>query len=326
MRLVEQVLARLGAVDALVNNAGRAPRVRADLLEASEESFEDLMRTNLQGPYFLTQAIARLLIQRRGAETAVPRSAIVFITSVSADLASANRGEYLRQQGGPGHGREAVRRAPGSAWGAGVQGRAGIIATDMTAAVKESYDARIAGGLVPEGRWGTPEEGRVVAALLRGDVPYATGTIVHVDGGLTIPRLWGANRPPTGGRAVGEPPDSGRGGSRTAPTEDSYDRVVHRHRWPPDRRDPDGERRAGDGAREPGTPEIRLMTLDPGHFHAALVQKEMYPDVSPNVHVFAPLGPDLIGHLDRIAAFNAAPTTRPPGSSRSTPARTISSG
>ena len=66
IRLVEQVVARLGTVDALVNNAGRAPRIRADLLEASEESFEELMRTNLQGPYFLTQAIARLLIQRRG--------------------------------------------------------------------------------------------------------------------------------------------------------------------------------------------------------------------------------------------------------------------
>ena len=190
MRLVEQVVARLGAIDVLVNNAGRAPRVRADLLEASEESFEDLVRTNLQGPYFLTQSIARLLIQRRGAEAAVPRSGIVFITSVSADLASPNRGEYCVSKAGLAMAVKlfAARLAP---HGVPVyEVRPGIIATDMTAGVKESYDVRIAGGLVPEGRWGTPEDvGRAVAALLRGDVPYATGTVIHVDGGLTIPRL-----------------------------------------------------------------------------------------------------------------------------------------
>jgi NAD(P)-dependent dehydrogenase (short-subunit alcohol dehydrogenase family) len=190
LRLVEQVLARLGAVDALVNNAGRAPRVRADLLEASEESFDEVIRTNLQGPYFLTQAIARLLIQRRGAEAAVPRSGIVFITSVSADLASPNRGEYCVSKAGLAMAVKlfAARLAP---HGVPVyEVRPGIIATDMTAGVKESYDARIAGGLVPEGRWGTPEDvGRAVAALLRGDVPYASGTVIHVDGGLTIPRL-----------------------------------------------------------------------------------------------------------------------------------------
>ena len=190
IRLVEQAVARLGTVDALVNNAGRAPRIRADLLEASEESFEELMRTNLQGPYFLTQAIARLLIQRRGAEAAVTRSAIVFITSVSADLASPNRGEYCVSKAGLAM---AVKLFAARLASHGVpvyEVRPGIIATDMTAGVKETYDARIASGLVPEGRWGTPEDvGRVVAALLRGDVPYATGTVVHVDGGLTIPRL-----------------------------------------------------------------------------------------------------------------------------------------
>jgi NAD(P)-dependent dehydrogenase (short-subunit alcohol dehydrogenase family) len=190
MRLVERVVARLGAIDALVNNAGRAPRVRADLLEASEESFEGLMRTNLQGPYFLTQAIARLMVERRRAETAIPRCAIVFITSVSADLASPARGEYCVSKAGLAMTAKlfAARLAP---HGVPVyEVRPGIIATDMTAGAKETYDARIAGGLVPEGRWGTPEDvGRAVAALLRGDVPYATGTVIHVDGGLTIPRL-----------------------------------------------------------------------------------------------------------------------------------------
>jgi 3-oxoacyl-[acyl-carrier protein] reductase len=189
-RLVEQVVARFGTIDALVNNAGRGPRVRADLLDASEASFEELVRTNLQGPYFLTQAVARLLLARRSADVVTPPSAIVFITSVSADMASANRGDYCVSKAGLAMAVKlfAIRLAP---HGVPVyEVRPGIVATDMTASVREAYDARIAGGLVPEARWGTPEDvGRAVAALLRGDVSYATGTIIHVDGGLTIPRL-----------------------------------------------------------------------------------------------------------------------------------------
>ena len=189
-RLVAQVLTRFGGIDALVNNAGRGPRVRADLLDASEASFEELLRTNLQGPYFLTQAIAREFVERRKADVGHTRCAIVFITSVSADMASPNRGEYCVSKAGLAMAAKlfAARLAP---HGIPVyEVRPGIIATDMTAGVKETYDARIAAGLVPEGRWGTPEDvGRAVAALLRGDVSYATGTIIHVDGGLTIPRL-----------------------------------------------------------------------------------------------------------------------------------------
>ncbi len=190
VRLVERVIARFGAIDALVNNAGRAPRVRADLLDASEASFEELVQTNLQGPYFLTQAVARVLLERGGARPAAPRGGIVFITSVSADMVSINRGDYCVSKAGLAMAVKlfAARLAP---HGVPVyEVRPGVIATDMTAAVKEAYDARIAGGLVPEGRWGTPEDvGRAVAALLRGDVSYATGTVIHVDGGLTIPRL-----------------------------------------------------------------------------------------------------------------------------------------
>ena len=189
-RLLEQVITRLGALDALVNNAGRAPRVRADLLDASEASFEDLVRTNLQGPYFLTQAVARLLVARRGSDVGIPPSGIVFITSVSADMASPNRGEYCVSKAGLAMAVKlfAARLAP---HGVPVyEVRPGIVATDMTAGVKEAYDARIASGLVPDGRWGTPEDvGHAVAALLRGDVSYATGTVIRVDGGLSIPRL-----------------------------------------------------------------------------------------------------------------------------------------
>jgi NAD(P)-dependent dehydrogenase (short-subunit alcohol dehydrogenase family) len=188
-RLVAEVRARFGAVNALVNNAGRAPGVRADLLEASEESFEGLLRTNLQGPYFLTQAIARDQVDRRRADSSFEAS-IVFITSVSAEMASPNRGEYCVSKAALSM---AARLFAARLAEHGVpvyDVRPGIIATDMTAAVHDAYDRRIADGLVPERRWGQPEDvGKVVAALVRGDLPYATGTVIHVDGGLSMPRL-----------------------------------------------------------------------------------------------------------------------------------------
>ena len=189
VRIVADVRAALGPVNALVNNAGRAPRVRQDLLEAQEESFEELLRANLQGPYFLTQAIARDQVERRRADPSFAAS-IVFVTSVSAEMASPNRGEYCVSKAGLSMAARlfAVRLA---ADGIPVyEVRPGIIATDMTAAVRDVYDRRIADGLVPELRWGQPDDvGRAVAALLRGDLPYATGTVVVVDGGLSLPRL-----------------------------------------------------------------------------------------------------------------------------------------
>jgi 3-oxoacyl-[acyl-carrier protein] reductase len=188
-RLTHALKARYGALDALVNNAGRAPRHRADLLDAREDSFEELMRTNLQGPYFLTQSIAREQVVRRQADPAFTAT-IVFITSVSAEMASVNRGEYCVSKAGLSM---AARLFASRLAAHGIpvyEVRPGIVATDMTAGVKEAYDRRIAEGLVPERRWGQPEDvGRVVAALLRGDAPYATGSIINVDGGLSLPRL-----------------------------------------------------------------------------------------------------------------------------------------
>ena len=188
-QLLASVIAHYGVLHALVNNAGRAPRVRADLLAATEESFEEVLRTNLQGPYFLTQAVARMLAQQTANNAQAPR-AIVFISSVSAEMASTHRGEYCVSKAGLSMAAKlfAVRLAPD---GIPVyEVRPGIIATDMTAGVKETYDKRIGEGLVPDSRWGQPEDvGRAVAALLRGDIAYATGTVVHVDGGLSIPRL-----------------------------------------------------------------------------------------------------------------------------------------
>jgi 3-oxoacyl-[acyl-carrier protein] reductase len=211
---LDQVMTRFGDLHALVNNAGGAPRVRADLLEAGEASFEELVRTNLQGPYFLTQAVARLMIDRRqeeagravtttGASTpqadgfsvtttdvAMRHRAIVFITSVSADLASPNRGEYCVSKAGLAMAVKLFAARLAADQVPVYEVRPGIIATDMTAGVREVYDRRIAEGLVPEQRWGTPADvGRVVAALLRGDLPYATGAVIPVDGGLTVPRL-----------------------------------------------------------------------------------------------------------------------------------------
>ena len=185
-RLLDWLDSQHSGLDALVNNAGRAPRTRADLLETQEASFEELLRVNLQGPYFLTQQIAARMV----ASPSRPAGGIVFVTSVSAEMASLNRGEYCVSKAGLAMAVKlfAARLAPHAI--PVYEVRPGIIETDMTAGVRALYDERIAGGLVPEGRWGTPVDvGRVVAALLRGDVPYATGSVIHVDGGLSIPRL-----------------------------------------------------------------------------------------------------------------------------------------
>jgi len=187
-QLLDEIRGR-GAIHALVNNAGRAPRVRADILEASEESFAELIHTNLQGPYFLTQGIARDMLDHRRDDPTFAAS-IVFITSVSAEMVSVNRGDYCISKAGLSM---AARLFAARLAGHGIpvfEVRPGVIATDMTERVKELYDRRIADGLIPEGRWGQPGDvGRIVAALVRGDAPYATGTVINVDGGLSIPRL-----------------------------------------------------------------------------------------------------------------------------------------
>jgi len=188
-RFLAAVRERWEAIDALVNNAGRAPRVRADLLDASEESFDEVLRTNLYGPYFLTRQVARALVDRRAGDRESPLS-IVFVTSVSAVMASINRGEYCVSKAGLAMAAQlfAVRLAEQRIGVYDV--RPGIIDTDMTAPVRDAYERRIADGLVPDRRWGTADDvGRVVAALLRGDLPYATGSVINVDGGLSIPRL-----------------------------------------------------------------------------------------------------------------------------------------
>jgi len=189
LRLVSEIRARLGRLHVLVNNAGVGPRVRADLLEAEEASFERLLRVNLQGPYFLTQSVARWMLEQKQADAGWS-GAVVFVTSCSATMVSTNRGEYCVSKAGLAMASQlwAARLAE-----AGIpvyEVRPGIVRTDMTAGVAEKYDRLIAEGVVPQRRWGVPDDvGRVVAALARGDAPYSTGAVVSVDGGLTIPRL-----------------------------------------------------------------------------------------------------------------------------------------
>ena len=189
LRLVSEIRERLGRLHVLVNNAGVGPRVRADLLEAEEASFERLLRVNLQGPYFLTQSVARWMLEQKQADAGWS-GAVVFVTSCSATMVSTNRGEYCVSKAGLAMASQlwAARLAE-----AGIpvyEVRPGIVRTDMTAGVAEKYDRLIAEGVVPQRRGGVPDDvGRVVAALARGDAPYSTGAVVSVDGGLTIPRL-----------------------------------------------------------------------------------------------------------------------------------------
>jgi NAD(P)-dependent dehydrogenase (short-subunit alcohol dehydrogenase family) len=187
--LVDRVRDTVGAVNLLVNNAGVAPAQRTDLLEATEESFDRLISINLRGPHFLTLAVARDMLTAREADPEFA-AAIVFVTSVSATLASVERGEYCVSKAGLAMAAQlwAVRLA-----GAGIgvyEVRPGVIRTDMTSGVTEKYDRLIAEGLIPQQRWGTPDDvGRAVAALARGDLPYSTGQVIMVDGGMTLGRL-----------------------------------------------------------------------------------------------------------------------------------------
>lgn len=188
-KLVAEVDHLFGRLDVLVNNAGIAPKVRADILEAGEESFDELISTNLKGPYFLTQAVANYMIQQRNRRPA-QHNCIISISSISATVASVNRGDYCISKAGVAMATRlwAVRLAE---FGIDVyEIRPGIIATDMTAGVKGKYDALIERGLLLEKRWGTPEDiGKVAATLARGDLPYASGSVLTLDGGLTTQRL-----------------------------------------------------------------------------------------------------------------------------------------
>lgn len=190
-RLLDFVARECGWLDLLVNNAGVAPVVRADILQASEESFERLLSINLKGPYFLTQVVSNFWLGKLAElPSARSRPKIVNISSVSAYAASPDRGDYCISKAGLSMATRlyAVRLAE---YGINVyEIRPGVVDTDMTSVVKEKYARMIAEGLAPLARWGSPEDvGRAVAAIAQDQLPYSTGEVINVDGGFHLRRL-----------------------------------------------------------------------------------------------------------------------------------------
>jgi NAD(P)-dependent dehydrogenase (short-subunit alcohol dehydrogenase family) len=186
--LVDAAWSLSGRLDALVNNAGIAPRNREDILDAGVDSFREVMTTNLEGPYFLTQLVARRMLESGRAPSAGRK--IVFVTSVSAETASVTRGDYCVSKAGLAMAAKLWASRLASHGIAVYEVRPGVMATDMTAGVRAAYEPLIAEGLVPERRWGSPADvGAVVRSLLSGDWAFSTGTVVYVDGGLHLPRL-----------------------------------------------------------------------------------------------------------------------------------------
>jgi len=188
-RLVAATLERFGRLDLLVNNAGIASPGRLDLLDTTEASWDQVLDTNLKGPFFLSQLVAREMVAAIAAGR-VPVGRIINISSISAEAVSTNRADYCIAKAGLAMMTQvfAVRLA---AQGIGVYEVApGIIATDMTAGVQEKYDRLLAEGLAPVARWGQPEDvARAVGAIASGYFPYSTGERIRVDGGLHIRRL-----------------------------------------------------------------------------------------------------------------------------------------
>ncbi|WP_433217793.1 3-ketoacyl-ACP reductase [Dactylosporangium sp. CS-047395] len=184
-RLVAEAYAAFGDIELLVNNAGVAPDVRADILEAGEESFDRLVGINLKGPYFLTQLVANRMI------AAGTQGQIVTISSMSAYTASVNRGDYCITKAGLSM-LTKLYAARLAEHGINVyEVRPGIIATDMTGGVKEKYDRLIFDeGITPIRRWGTPEDvGKAVVAIASGLLAFSTGQVIDVDGGFHLKTL-----------------------------------------------------------------------------------------------------------------------------------------
>ena len=189
-RILEQVLTRFQRLDALVNNAGMAPRIRADITDLGEESYDEVLGVNLKGPFFLSQLAAKYWLANPGQSRLSAGYKLIFVTSISANTASVNRAEYCISKAGLSMAAQlwAIRLAND-----GIQVfeiRPGIMETDMTSGVKEKYDKLIAEGLVPQKRWGKPEDvGLAVDAVLKGHFPFSTGQVISVDGGFHLPRL-----------------------------------------------------------------------------------------------------------------------------------------
>lgn len=187
--IIQQVKQHYGRLNVLVNNAGVAPKERRDILEATEESFDDVISINLKGSYFLMQKVANWMINQKKNDSAFT-GCIVNISSISATVVSVNRGEYCISKAGLSMATQLFATRLGEFNIPVFEVRPGVIYTDMTAGVKEKYDKLIQEGLCIQKRWGQPDDvGKVVASLVKGDFMYSTGQVIMVDGGLTIPRL-----------------------------------------------------------------------------------------------------------------------------------------
>jgi 3-oxoacyl-[acyl-carrier protein] reductase len=181
--LIQLARDRFGRLDLLVNNAGMAPRERRDLLEATEESFDELIGVNLKGPHFLTQLAANWMVGQGSGR-------VIFVTSISSYTASVNRGEYCISKAGLSMS-VALWAARLAAHGIGVfEIRPGVIRTDMIAAVEDVYEKRIADGLLPQRRMGEGSDvARAVRAIANGLLDYSTGQVLNVDGGFHLRTL-----------------------------------------------------------------------------------------------------------------------------------------
>jgi NAD(P)-dependent dehydrogenase (short-subunit alcohol dehydrogenase family) len=188
-KILQQVKDNFGKLHVLVNNAGVAPKERKDILETTEESFDRLIATNLKSTYFLSQEAANWMIEQKKADASF-QSCIINVSSISATVASVNRGEYCVSKAGLSMVTQLFAVRLGEFDIPVYEVRPGVIYTDMTAGVKEKYDKLIDEGLCVQKRWGYPDDvGKAVSALAVGNFPYSTGQVIMVDGGLTLPRL-----------------------------------------------------------------------------------------------------------------------------------------
>ena len=182
----QALVAKVGPISTYISNAGVPARLRGDMLDITPDNFDHVMDVNLRGGFFLAQAVAKAML----AQDPLPYRSMIFVTSVSAAMASPERAEYCMSKAAASMMATtfALRLA---STGIGVfELRPGVIDTAMTAGVRDAYTARIEGGLVPALRWGDPADiGQVVVPLAQGQMSFATGAIIPVDGGLSISRL-----------------------------------------------------------------------------------------------------------------------------------------
>lgn len=188
-QIMDKLMASYGHLNVLVNNAGVAPKERKDLLETSEESYDRVMDINLKSAFFLSQMAAKAMIESKKANKDFEAS-IINVSSISATVASPNRGQYCISKAGMSMVTQLFAVRLGEEGIPVYEVRPGVTYTDMTSVVKEKYDKLIAEGLCVTPRWGYPDDvGKAVTALATGYFPYSTGQVIMVDGGLTIPRL-----------------------------------------------------------------------------------------------------------------------------------------